>query len=46
MHYPNPTDDWATVCRWIDENNPKLAAALAAADPVLALDENTATVFC
>lgn len=27
---PNEHHDWATVCRWIDENRPDLAAALAA----------------
>lgn len=26
----NEHHDWATVCRWIDENRPDLAAALAA----------------
>lgn len=26
----NEHHDWATVCRWIDENRPDLAVALAA----------------
>lgn len=27
---PTEHHDWATVCHWIDANNPALAAALAA----------------
>lgn len=27
--YPHSADDWATICRWIDEHRPDLADALA-----------------
>ena len=30
VSHPGEHHDWATVCRWIDENRPDLAAALAA----------------
>lgn len=31
--YPHSDADWATICAWIDANNPTLAAALAEGTP-------------
>ncbi len=31
--YPHSADDWATICRWIDEHCPDLADELAVDAP-------------